>query len=150
MTVTSAFATITDSIAALDIPNVTIKDVNEIPQTGHLLGPVLFPQPNDFVTDFSQAFQSLGSNGDAKIDFSYTLHYVYLHCELGSGIGQLDAYASLITALAAILVAFASNDAITGLVDLQTSNIRVGPIEDASANQYWGILFDLRVLEFAQ
>jgi hypothetical protein len=151
MTVTSAFATITDSIAALSISGVTIKDINEIPQSANMLGSTLLPQPRDFVTDFKQTFRSFGSNGAAKIDFEYTLNYVYLHCPAGSGVASFDIYEGLMRNLSAILVAFASNDAITGLVDLQTSNIgNIGVIEDPSGNQFWGVLLPLRVLEYAQ
>jgi hypothetical protein len=151
MTITSAFATITNSIAALSIPGVNTKDIDEIPQSANLITPVLLPQPNDFVTDFSQEFLSLGSNGTAKINFKYTLNYVFLYAEAGSGVGSLEICAGLIRTLSAILVAFASNDAISGLVDLQTSGIgNIGIIEDPSGNQYWGILLSLRVLEYAQ
>src|SRR5688500_9661643 len=121
MTVTSAFSTITNSIAALSISGVSIKDIDEIPQSGNMLLPILFPRPNDFVTDFSQAFRSFGSGGTAKIDFEYNLNYVFLLAEAGSGIGALAIYSGLITKLSAILVAIASNDAVSGLVDLQTS-----------------------------
>jgi hypothetical protein len=151
MTITSAFSTVTNSIAALSISGVTIKDIDEIPQSAQLLGPVLIPQPNDFVTEFTQTFQSFGSNGTAKVDFGYTLNYVYLHCEAGSGISSFDIYAGLITNLSAIVVAIASNDAVSGLVDLKIASIsNIGVIEDPSGNQYWGVLLGLRVLEFGQ
>src|SRR5687767_6199894 len=123
MTITSAFSTITNSIAALSISGVTIKDVDEIPQSGNLILPILFPRPNDFVTDFSQTLQSFGSGGTAKMDFEYNLNYVFLYAEMGSGLGTFEIYNGLITKLSAILVAIASNDAVSGLVDLQTSAI---------------------------
>ena len=151
MAVTSSFSTITNSIAALSISGVTIKDIDEIPQSASLLLPILFPRPNDFVTEFSQQFMSLGSNGAAKINFEYNLNYVFLYAEAGSGLGTYELYNGLITKLSAILVAFASNDAITGLVDLQTSTIgSIGIVEGPSGQQYWGLMLSLHVLEFAQ
>ncbi len=150
MTVTSAFSTIANSIAALSVSGVTIKDIDEIPQSAALLCPVLIPQPNDFVTDFEASFQSLGSNGTAKIDLTYTLNYVYLHCEAGSGISAFDIYSGLITNLSAILVAVLSNDAITGLVDMKPRIGSIGVIEDPSGNRYWGVMLSLSILEYAQ
>jgi len=151
VTITSAFLTITNSIAALSITGVTIKDVDEIPQSAALICPVLIPQPNGFVSDFSQERVSFGSNGTAKMDFNYNLNYVFLYAEAGSGVGTFDIYSGLMTKLSAILVAFASNDKIDGLVDLETSGIGdIGIIQDPAGNQYWGILISLRVLEHAQ
>jgi hypothetical protein len=150
VTITSAFTTITSSIAALSISGVTIKDVDEIPQSARLLCPVLLPQPNDFVTDFAPTFQTFGSNGTPKIDLEYTLHYVYLHCEAGAGLSQLEIYSGLMTKLSAILVALLSNDAVTGLVDMKPEIGNIGVIEDPTGTQYWGILISLRILEFAQ
>jgi len=150
MTVSSAFQTITNSIAALSVSGVTIKDIDEIPQSGRLITPVLFPRPNEFVTEFEPTFQSFGSNGTAKIDLGYNLHYVYLHAEAGTGIGAFDAYNGMITKLSAILVALLSNDALTGLVDQKPIIEGMGVIEDPSGVEYWGIMFALRVLEFAQ
>jgi hypothetical protein len=150
MTISSAFATITNSIAALSISGVTIKDIDEILQTARMICPVLLPQPNDFVTDFEPTFQSFGSNGTPKIDLNYTLHYVYLHCEAGGGLSQLDIYAGLMTKLSAILVALLSNDAVTGLVDMKPDIGNIGVIEDPSGNQYWGVMFSLRILEYSQ
>ena len=150
MAVTSAFSTIANSIAALAISDVSIKDVDEIPQSAAMLCPVLLPQPTDFVTDFEPTFQSFGSGGTAKIDLNYSLNYVYLHCVAGSGLSQLDIYAGLMRNLSAILVALLSNDAVTGLVDMKPDIGNIGVIEDPSGNQYWGVLFSLRILEFAQ
>jgi len=150
MTVSSAFATITNSIAALSISGVTIKDIDEIPQNASMLTPLLIPQPNDFVTNFEAAFQSFGSNGTAKIDLNYSLNYVYLHAEVGSGISTFDIYSGLITKLSAILVAILSNDAITGLIDIKPRIGNIGIIEDPSGKQFWGVLFSLPILEYAQ
>lgn len=150
MTITSAFATIANSIAALSISGVTIKDIDEIPQSARLLTPLLIPQPNDYVTNFEAEFQSFGSNGTPKIDLNYSLNYLYLHCEAGSGLSTFDVYGGLMTKLSAILVAILSNDAITGLVDMKPQIGQIGIITDPSGIEYWGITFSLRILEYAQ
>jgi hypothetical protein len=150
MAVTSAFATIANSIAALAIPGVSIRDIDEIPQAATAQTPVLIPQPNGFVTNFEPTFKSFGSNGTAAIDLEYDLNYVYLHCELGSGLSQLEMYAGLMRNLTAILVTLLSNDSIAGAVDQKPRVGEIGPIEDPSGNQYWGVMFSLHILEFAQ
>jgi hypothetical protein len=150
MTVTSAFATITDSISNLDITGVSIRDIDQIPDSAMGLTPLLIPQPNDFVTEYDAEFVSFGSNGTAKIDLKYKLNYVYLHAEVGSGVSTYEIYAGLIANLSAILVAILSNDAITGLIDMKPKIGRIGPIEDPSGNQFWGVLFSFPILEYAQ
>lgn len=151
MTVTSALATVADSISKISITGVTVKDIDEIPQSAALLCPILIPQPNGYVSGVNVEFQSFGSNTGAKIDMSYTLNYIYLHSNAGAGLGQLQVYSGLISKLSTIIVAILSNDAITGLVDMQLESIgNIGVIEDPSGNQYWGVMLSFRVLEFAQ
>jgi len=70
---------------------------------------------------------------------------------VGSGINAFAPYGSLITNLSAILVTIMSNDTIDGLVDMTLGNLGdVGIINDPVGNSYWGVLFSLHVLEFAQ
>jgi len=151
MTITSSLVTIADSISKLTITGITLRDIDQIPPNASLLCPLLIPQPNDFVTDISTEFVSFGSNGTAKINMQYTLNYVYLHAEAGSGVGTYDVYSGLITNLAKIIVAILSNDAVTGAVDVSLQSIsNIGVINDPAGNEYWGVLFSLRVLEYNQ
>jgi hypothetical protein len=151
VTITSSFSTIANSIAGLNISGVTIKDIDEVPQSAQMLCPLLIPRPNDYITELTATRQSFGGGGSAKLNLSYTLNYVYLHAETGSGISQLDIYSGMITKLSAIIVAILTNDAITGLVDLELQTITdIGTIQDPSGNNYWGAIFALKVLEFAQ
>ena len=118
MAITSTISTVADSIAGLTISGVTIKDIDQIPDTARMLCPLLIPDPNGFVTDISVSFETYGSNGGAKINTNYTLNYMFLFCEVGSGLGTYAAYSGLITKLSAILVAINSNDSISGAVDV--------------------------------
>ncbi len=151
MTITSAIATVADSITGLSISGVTIKDIDQIPDSATLLCPLLIPQPANFVTDLSVSFETFGSNGGAKINTNYTLNYVFLFCEIGSGLGAFAAFAGLIAKLSTILVAINSNDAITGAVDIKIGSIgNIGVITDPAGKEFWGLEFSLRVLEFSQ
>jgi len=150
MTIASTISTVTNSIAALSISGVTIKDIDEIPDTARLLTPLLIPQPNNFVTDLSVSFETFGSNGGAKINTNYTLNYVFLYCEVG-GISAFAAFGGLMTKLSALFDAINSNDAITGAVDVKINSVgNIGVITDPAGNEFWGLEFSLRILEYTQ
>lgn len=151
MTITSTIATVTDSISNLSISGVTIKDIDQIPDIARMLTPLLIPQPNNFITDLQVSFETFGSNGGAKINTAYTLNYVFLYCEVGSGLGSFAAFSGLVGKLQDILVAINSNDAITGAVDMKIGSIgNIGVITDPAGNEFWGLEFSLRVLEYTQ
>ena len=151
MTINSAIATVADGISKLTISGVTIKDIDEIPDAASLLCPLLIPQPNEFVTDMTVTRQTVGSMGTAKIDTSYNLNYVYLHCEAGSGVNSFAPYASLISKLETILEVILANDVIAGAVDLSVQNIgNVGIITDPAGNEFWGVMLSFRILEYTQ
>jgi len=150
MTITSSIATVADSIAGLTISGVTIKDIDQIPDTARMLCPLLIPKPDNFVTDLSVSFETFGSNGGAKINTNYALNYVFLFCEVG-GMGAFAAFSGLVSKLSAILVSINSNDAITGAVDVKINSIgNIGVITDPAGIEYWGLEFSLRVLEYTQ
>lgn len=151
MTITSTIATVADSISNLSISGVTIKDIDQIPDTARMLTPLLIPQPANFVTGLGVDFKTFGSNGGAKIDTTYTLNYVFLYCEVGSGLGSFAAFSGLVGKLEDILDAINSNDAITGAVDIKVNTIgNIGVITDPAGNEFWGLEFSLRVLEYTQ
>jgi len=151
MAITSTISTVADSISNLSVSGVTIKDIDQIPESAAMLCPLLIPQPDNFVTDLSVSFETFGSNGSAKINTNYTLNYVFLFCEVGSGLGAFAAFSGLVAKLSAILVAINSNDAITGAVDVKINSIgNIGVITDPAGNEFWGLMFSLRVLEYSQ
>ena len=151
MTVACAVNTVATSISGLTISGVTIKDISAIPDTAVGLCPILIPQPNGYMSGTSMSFETYGSSGTAKMNLEYDLNYVYLHCEAGSGVNAFAPYSSLMTKLAAILVVIMSNDKINGLVDMKLGAVgNVGVIADPAGNEFWGVLFSLHVLEYAQ
>lgn len=152
MTIAVNFTTVTNSIAALTVAGVTIKDVDEIPMDALKILPVMFPKPDNFITNVTFSRETYGTGGTAKMNFSYTLNYRYLHSPVGARLNMLSAYSGLITNLAAILVEIFENDKLAGLVDLQLESIgQIGPLTDlAGQTTYHGVDIGLRVLEFAQ
>lgn len=151
MTIALSPKQVADSIAQLSISGVTINSIDAIPQSGQMITPILFPQPGGFITDIDVQRQSFGTGSIAATDFMYTLHYVFLFTELGSGLSQLDPYSPLIEKMELIWETIIANDAVTGLVDMELSGVEgLGEVEDPSGNKYWGCIFSLRCLEFAQ
>ena len=151
MTVVCNVNTVATSIAGLTVSGVTIKDLNAIPDTASMLTPIVFPQPNGYMTNVAMTFESFGSNGAAKMNFEYDLNYVFLYAEVGSGINAFAPYSGLMTKLALILVTIFSNDAISGLVDMKLGSVgNVGVIADPTDKNFWGVLFTLHVLEYSQ
>ena len=150
MTIVLSFVTVTNSIAALSISGVTILKVDEIPQSASLITPVMFPRPNNPITDILPTRKSFGTGGNEKTDFEYTLHYVFYLAELGSGVGQMEPLSPLLIKLDLILETIMNNDVVTGLVDMQLNDIEaIGPIQDPSGANYWGAVIGIRCKEFA-
>lgn len=151
MTISVSPVTVADSISKLSISGVTIKDINEIPESAQLLCPLIVPRPNEFVTNIKAEKQSFGANGGALLNFSYSLNYAFLYTEIGGGINAYAPYEGLLQKLELILETILGNDTLTGLVDMELESIGdIGSITDPAGNQFWGCHFSLRCLEFAQ
>ena len=152
MTINCQIDTVTNSIAAWSISGVTIRDIHDIPEDVILLGPILFPRPDGFVTDMQFTRESQGGAGTAMMNLSYTLNYVYCHTPIGSGLGGLfSTYSGLITNLALIIEKVFASDNASGAVDLQLAGVsNVGPVSDPSGKAYHGVEIALRITEFIQ
>jgi hypothetical protein len=149
LSTTLDFATVTHSIASLSISGVTVKDIHEIPDMVGLGAGVLSPRPDNFVTGFSVTPAEVSSQ---NLDVRYTLNYVYFHCKIQGGLGGLfSVYSGLITAIAAIVKAFANDAKLSGSIDggLPVIN-RIGPIMDASGNSYHGCEVSISILQFLE
>lgn len=151
MTIALNFDVVADNIANISISGLTIKSIDSIPQSGNLITPILFPQPSGFVTDINPSRETFGTGSLAATNFSYTLHYVFLFTELGGGLSQFDSYSPLLKKVKSIWETIITNDSVTGLVDMELNGVEgLGEVEDPSGNRYWGCIFSLRCLEFAQ
>lgn len=151
MVVTSSITTIAESIANIQFDGISVKSINDIPESASLLCPLLIPNPSDFVSDYGVSFETYGSMGAAKINSNYSLNYIYLHCDVASGLGAFAPFLGIYQSLQVILETIFTNDVVTGLVDLQLGSIgKVGVITDPAGNEFWGVNFSLKVLEFNQ
>jgi hypothetical protein len=151
MTITANPLTVADSISKLVITGVTLLDVDQVPDSAHMITPVIFPQPSGFISGIQPERVTFGTMGSQHENFTYTLNYVFLFSEIGGGLSSFAPYSAMMTKLMSVINTILNNDVVTGLVDMQLSGITgIGAIEDPAGKQYWGALFSLVCLEYAQ
>ncbi len=149
MTITCNVNTVASSLAGLTISGVTVKDIDEIPDTARMLAPILIPA-TDYMSGTRMSFETFGSNGTAKVNMEYDLNYMFLYSEVG-GINAFAPFSPLMTKLALVLETIMSNDKINGLVDMKLNSVsNVGIITDPAGVQFWGVQISLHVLEYSQ
>jgi hypothetical protein len=144
-----AFTDVAEAIAALSVSGVTLKDIDAIPEKVEARDcPILFPRPNEFVTDYELEINSFGSAAAKKTE-RYKLNYVFLHAPIGAERGLFATHPDLVANARTILSAFRDNDALGGAVDIQPSAIAsFGPTQDPSGNTFHGCIITLSVTEF--
>lgn len=149
MSATVDFSTVTNSISALSVSGVTIRDIDEVTESNILGGKILFPQPAEFITDVNLTRNEMTGQWNT---LTYTLHYVYLHCPVSGGLGGLLAsYSGLVTNSAAILLAFSSDATLSGAMDNDSPRMEgLGIVTDPAGNSYYGCLFTLNILQFLE
>ncbi len=149
MTATVDFSTVTNSIAALTITGVTIKDVDEIPESLVMSPSVLFPDTNGFITGIRVERDEMTGQWN---HLYYTLHYRYIYCSASGGLGGLFAsYSGLITKLAAVLLAFASDATLTGAIDNEAPEVsELGIVEDPAGDRYFGFVISLNIKQLLE
>ena len=151
MTINVNLATVANSIAAISISGITSKSIDAIPDSARLLCPLLIPNPTRWISDISTTRATTGGAGSALMDMSYTLNYIYLHCEAQSGMSNFSAYAGCINNFVNILEAILANDNISGAVDMVVNGVeRVDNITDPAGNEFLGVMFSLRITEQVQ
>ena len=138
--------TVTNSIAALSISGVTVKDSDQIAAAIGLGFAVLCPRPDNFITGFSA--NSVNINKTA-LDIRYTLNYQYFHCEIGGDL--FSDYSPMLAKIALIIKAFSDDGTLTGAIDNGTPRIgSIRPISDPSGNVYHGCDVSIDVLQFLE
>ena len=152
MTIAINLVTVADAIAALNISGVTVRDIDQIPESALPILPVLYPRPNEFITNLKWSRESYGADSAAAMNLTYVLHYHYLHAVVGSGGGLLSVYSGLITNLVKILAAIFDDSNPSGAVDMQLVSISsVGVLTDpVGETKYHGVEISLQVTEYIQ
>ena len=147
---TLSIVTIADSVSKLSVTGVTIKDLDEIPESANNIDcPMVYPNPDGFVSNFDVERMAQGSGTSNVWDISYTLTYRFLHSEVGLGLGLFDVYDGMVDKLMDFVDKMLISDAVTGAVDLEVEDISTfGPVSDPSGKMFHGCDIMFRILEF--
>ena len=144
-----AIATITDSIAALEIEGVKVLDKDEL-KAGFTAYdcPLLAPLPNGFMSAPQITAVNMGTGTARKLNVTYTLTYRYFHAPIGQG--ELEqTWSEMVDNVAAILDVIFVSDALTGAIDFNLQGIsEFGMVQDGSNNLYHGCDLTFSVMEF--
>jgi hypothetical protein len=143
-------ATVADSIAGLTVSGVTIKDIDQIPPDVTRLTPILFPEPLNYVTNFSMSRDSTGTDTDARKTAVYDLNYTFCFSPVGSD-RPLALYNEMVAKVVLIVNDILENSTITGCVDIELQNIPAfGPVPDPAGNMYDGCRLAFTVTDFLE
>jgi hypothetical protein len=151
---TLLLATVTNSIAAISVTGLTIKDIDEIP--ARVYGrdcPILYPEPLDFITGWEAEKMTFGRGLTVKWMMRYNLTYTLLYAPIGSGRG-LELFAPTIAQACLFFDKLMESHPLTGAELVTPAAIGVpGVMYDptgpgaANAEAFYGVRLTLRVQE---
>jgi hypothetical protein len=114
------------------VSGVTILDIDQIPDSvppGDC--PIMYPEPNEFIRDFTYIRQTQGGGAVAKADVTYNMVYAFLFAPVGSTRGLLDSYSGMVTKVGLIYDKMITSNELTGLVELNVQDtLSFGAIQD--------------------
>ena len=145
-----AITTVTNSIAALSVTGLTIKDIDEIPYSvTDRECPMLYPEPLNFISDITVERVTTGTAGSGYFDVFYTLRYAFLYQAVGADRGSLTNYQGMVQLWEDLIDRLILSDNVTGCEDLQVAgSVSFGAIPDPSGNMFMGSELLIRVHEF--
>lgn len=142
--------TITNSIAALTVTGVTIRDIDEIPENVDVRQcPTLYPEPVNFISSLEVTPMSFGTAGSGHFDVEYDMAYTFLYKPVGASRTLLSLYPTMLTLAMDIVDKIIVSDTITGLVDLTFAGFSdFGVALDPAGNSFIGTGMIFHVKEF--
>lgn len=143
-------ATILDSIKALTVSGVTMKEMTEVPEKLNTRDcPCMFPKPTGFITDLTVTPVAFGSAGTRPYNVEYNLHYLYAHAQVGTERRLATVIDAALVKIYLILDAVIAADNLSGTVEFQAANFDAfGPIVDPSGQTFVGCELTFHVMEF--
>jgi hypothetical protein len=146
---TLAITTVFTSIASLTVAGVTIKDLGDIPPSGERITPILFPDAEHPLSNYTDERMSYGGGSSALMDVDYDLNYIFLYSKIGGGRTGLDYLEGWMGKVQLIIDAVIGIDTINGAVDIRVSNVGDAiTMTDPAGNNYLGCFFTFHVKEF--
>ena len=149
MSTTIDLTTVTNSIEALTISDVTVLDVDKIVESMQMNPKTLAPRPEDFVTDMMVTRDEVSGQ---KLQISYVLHYRYYHCPIAGGLGGIFAsYSAMMTNIIAIQLKLSDDAKLSGSMDtMEPQPFNIGPVQDPAGNTFLGCEFQISVMQFLE
>lgn len=150
MTFSLLLSSICDSISAISISGVTVRDVDQIAPTWVSTPNVLYPNPNNegFIKGFGMEFDSIMQGTSAPSTVRYSLNYRFLGTPIGDMANFSSAYADVVSKVALIVNAIISNPApYSGRVQMSLGSVSVGAKTDPAGNRFHGADFELLITE---
>jgi hypothetical protein len=140
--------TVAETIAALEVDGLLIRDIDDIPAEVGLRQALLIPHPN-YVSDFSMERMAY----DVLIDVTYTLNYRLCYQAIGAEramtltvwSGMVDMVAQIWDAFLAIGVFNSDHNEIVEVIPLAPSNM--GIVNDPSDRAFYGCDLAFQVKE---
>ena len=148
MAISSLLTTVTNDIESISISGVTVKDYDGIVANWQSTPNVLYPNPENFITNFSMEYQSFTHGANAQVNLSYTLNYRFLGTLLGNLGNFPTAYKDVVDKVVLILNAIVTNhSAASGAASIEFGNPSFGPRNDPAGNTYHGADISIDVME---
>lgn len=148
MTVSINLANIANSIAAISISGVTVKDRDEVSGSWLSIPNVLYPKPDGWISGFTLNYDTVMQGASAMMTVGYTLTYRFLGVQVGDIAIFPVAYSTLVDKLVLIINAMLSTPApYSGKVEMRLSGVDIGPRADPAGNNYFGADITLQITE---
>ena len=148
MTISLLLPSITAAIDDISVSGVTIKDYDGVVANWSSQPNVLYPDPENFITDWSIEYAAFNRGSSAPMNVNYTLNYRFLGEMVGDVSQFPTGYSNMITKLILILNAMiGEDDPYSGAVDMEVYSVLIGPRDDPAGNQYFGADIALRIME---
>jgi len=144
---TLAITTVTNSIAALSVTGLTIKDIDEIPQgVMDRDCPILTPNPDNFITKFEAKPDTLDKS---KWTVEYELNYLLLYAVVGSGrTTVMEKFSGMVSKAFAFIDAVAAALTLTGSVDWEPGVVDSFDVVTIGENSFHSCHVNMHITEF--
>ena len=148
MTVALFLSSIADSISAISITGVTVKDKDQIAGSWEATQNVLYPNPEGWITGFGLEYDALMQGASAPMTINYTLNYRFLGVRVGDLSTFPVSYSLLVDKFVLVINAIIATPApYSGRVTMQIGDVSIGPKVDPIGNNYFGADFAVSISE---
>ena len=148
MSISLLVTDITDAIAGLSIPGVTVVDYDGIVANWQSMPHVMYLNPEGSITFAEPEFVTMLRGANAPMNIRYSLNYRYLDTPLGDLSNLSKQYANLYEKVFDIYNVLAGTDApYSGKVDMSLGTVTIGARTDPAYNGFNGADFELNISE---